>query len=46
MFFMRAGLGFLFYARLIEGDLKAEKRAGLKPIKDTLNLVFHKNLEF
>jgi hypothetical protein len=45
-FFTRAGLGFLFYARLFEGGLKVEKSEGLKPIMDTLNLVFHENLNF
>jgi hypothetical protein len=43
---MRADLSFLFYARLIEGGLRVEKCEGFKVIKDTLNLVFHENLNF
>jgi hypothetical protein len=46
MFFMRAGLGSLFCARLNEEDLKLKKSEQLKSVKDTLNLVFHENLNF
>jgi hypothetical protein len=40
---MRAGFGSLFYARLIEEGLKLKSEL-LKPVRDTLNLVFHENL--
>jgi hypothetical protein len=30
----------------LKGGLKVEKSEGLKPIKDTFNLVFHANLDF